>query len=214
MYKPSNLFLLHAFILIVLSLAQPAEKVLAQEAGAGDPGPQIMTSGSTDEPVIILREWLGELDTSDHLWMEIYVDGRVVRHVPEYMKEAGTWIGQLSSDEFDRLTQSLAATGILEMDTAATARNVQSGEPDLTYSSDPSLVEIEVRYVTNLARSEAGSTSSTSKKLTWLGLRRDARKYPDNTAIQGLSSAYKQLSSVAQHAVKQGEIAHSKEGRQ
>src|SRR5213593_3645995 len=80
---------------------------------------------STDPATVVVSYavTLGEIASADGgPSVRIFGDGRVEAHYPAYMKGAGDHGARLSADELDALLGSLADTGVLDFDAAATAR--------------------------------------------------------------------------------------------
>ncbi|MCZ6623325.1 MAG: hypothetical protein O7B35_03670, partial [Deltaproteobacteria bacterium] len=65
--------------------------------------------------------------------------------------------------------------------------------------ADASTTVIEVRLDRYQPAGEAGQEIlNVDKKITWYGLRSDARRYPNIEAIQNLAAAQKELQAVMQ----------------
>jgi len=169
--------------------------------------PRVELSSDPGDLVIGLREIHGEIESSDHAWMHIYADGRVERHVPTYMSNSGDYVGKIDLDELSHLVDAIAGQGLLEFD-AQTVRQVQRESESLRetvfYSSDPSIIEIEVRVAGYQPVGALRLKRDVQKTVTWTGLRADARRYKEVGAVQALNSTFQQLTDVADRVVAQG----------
>jgi len=159
------------------------------------------------EVVLSLRETIGEMESHDQPWMNVYADGTVERHLPFYMKDAGDWTGKISLVELAALARAVAGAGLVEFDGGAVRAEKLQAERSagsLTYVSDTSLIEIRVRLA---GYQQAGSLvmqRDVDRTVAWNGLRNDERRFPGIPAIQGLGTAFRRLDDLAGRIVATG----------
>lgn len=143
---------------------------------------------------------LGELrDPAPGPSVRVYGDGRAVVHIPRYMKRAGDYEVRLSETEMNALISTLNVPELLQFDPAAVRdakanslrynRGGAAGEPLLVQDTDPALTTIEMTV-----RPERAAV--VSKKISWVGLESDARRFPDVPAIQKLAAAKQRLAAL------------------
>jgi hypothetical protein len=170
--------------------------VVARGAPAADP--RIAHSADPDTVVVSYAVALGEIGEADAgPSVRIYGDGRVETHYPRYMNRAGDHAARLSATELDALLGSLADHGVLEFDAPAARRAKQdagasrrsaealAGQPaTVDVVSDADTITLEVHV------------DRAHQKITWRGLRHDARAYADIPAIQGLAAAEREVRAV------------------
>lgn len=142
--------------------------------------------------------------------VRIYGDGRVVIHVPRYMKNAGNFQVQLSEAEMDAVMSSLSSTELLEFDPTAvhrakddSARLNRGGAASaavLVADTDPSITTIEVRVRPTAAVGATARAADVSKKISWTGVESDAKRFPDVPAIQKLAAAKKRLGGLMERS--------------
>lgn len=158
--------------------------------------------------VVSFTEILGEIGEVDRgPSLQIYGDGYALVHYPSYMRRAGDYALQLSQQEVDRLLRSLIGNKVLEFDEEETRRSKRQAAAEaqgdlqstLFAVTDASTTVIEVRLDRYQPAGEAGQEIlNVDKKITWYGLRSDARRYPNIEAIQNLAAAQKELWAVMQ----------------
>ena len=183
------------------SIVRTSVLVLAAAASVWISGAPLARAASgypTDGATVVVRyrETLGEIGESDGgPSLTVYGNGRAVAHWPAYMQRAGDYDVQLSRREMDSLVGSLAANGVLDVDTVAVRRAAReakaakraAGAP-ITIVSDPAVITIEL------------TTDQGRRAVRWVGLREDAREHPDIAAIQSLHAARQDLVGVMDHA--------------
>ena len=117
------------------------------------------------------------------------------------MKHPGEHIGQISLPELERLIDSLAGKGVMDFDQRAAAvskRQAEQGRSQLYFSSDPSLIEIEVQLDSYRPAGSLAAKRDFRKTISWLGLRHDAKRFPEITELQNLAAAYRRLIELAE----------------
>ena len=157
--------------------------------------------------VVSFMEVLGEIKDQDPgPSVRVHGDGYVVVHYPRYMKRAGDYALQLSPQEMDNLMRSLVADRkIIEFDETATRRSkrdtalaLQEGSRSKLFAVlDDSTTVIELRMDRYKPASGSGQEIfNVDKKISWYGLRSDARQYPNIEAIQNLAAVRQELVSI------------------
>lgn len=150
---------------------------------------------------------IGEIEDPDPgPSVRVYGDGRVVIHVPRYMKNAGDFQVQLSEAEMDAVMSSLGSTEVLAFDPAAVRRAKDdslrlnrggaASEAVLVADTDPSITTIEVRVRPAAAAGAPARPAEVRKKISWTGVESDAKRFPDVPAIQKLAAAKKRLDGL------------------
>lgn len=174
--------------------------------------PIVERSHQPDVAVVTYREVLGEIGDADHgPTLKIFGDGRMVTHYPAYMKRAGDYEQRLAPTELDALVQSLAGKGVLDFDPAAArtaersgvaaarARALAAGQPVAVFEAvDAATTVIEVaveRYRPSTPGGRAAGQRET-RRAVWMGLRYDAERHPDVTALRDLAAAEQELRAL------------------
>lgn len=158
--------------------------------------------------VVKFTEILGEIGNSDRgPSVQIHGDGYVLVHYPSYMKRAGDYALQLGPLEMENLLRSLIDKNILEFDADAVRQNKREAEtlaqggvqPSLFAVLDASTTVIEVRVDRyKPAGYKTQELRNIHKKITWYGLRSDAKRHPHIEAIQNLAAAEHELRALMQ----------------
>ena len=149
-----------------------------------DPDARIISYSETPE-------MLGNSDRT--LRIQVFGDGWVWVHYPQYMKKAGDYEVYLNPGELRQLL--LAFSGIFDFDPTAVeqarkaikeAREQQEG---IIYGrSEDTLEQIEV--LLDAYRANPGATArSLDLKLSWTNIASDARDYPEVAELQRLKGA-------------------------
>lgn len=200
-----------AVLLITVSVAGAVPKMGARsraETASALPGmPRVELSADPGEVVILLRESAGEIASEDRPWMKVHADGTVERHLPPYMRNAGDWTGRIGPAELQSLAQSVAGAGVVEFDPLAVRserREILSRGGALSYVSDTSLIEIEVRFAEYQRPGSLTVRRNVRKVAAWDGLRNDARRFPQIESLQGMRTAFAMLSDLADRIVATG----------
>jgi hypothetical protein len=173
----------------------------AQAAGAAP----IAIEHSADPGTVIVsyRSIPGEL-AGPGASLRVYGDGRAVTQYPAPYARAGTWEQRLSASELDGLLQSLTAKGILDFDgdavragqqRDAAARRAAGGPVTLSVSSDPDVIEIEMR-LTRVQAEGAAERRDVVKTIRWQGLAHDRREGRSIAALEGLAAAVAELETL------------------
>jgi hypothetical protein len=149
-------------------------------------------------PIVTYREVLGEVGEADAgPTLQVFADGHVSVHYPSYMKRAGDYQTRLTPSQLAALVQSLTGKGLLDFDSAEVRRraadagqarrraSAQRGEPaTATFVADASTSIIDLQVGTR------------RNKITWQGLREDARANPEVAALQNAAAAETELRSL------------------
>jgi len=171
---------------------------------------QAMVEYSDDPRTVVVSytHILGEIGSADQgPSVKIYGDGHMVVHYPPYMKKAGDYTLELTQEEMDRLLRSLIAKKVMQFDAQAVRRSKLETEaptgtslPTLYSESDAPTTVIEIRLTRYIsAGSFAQEILNVDKKLSWTGLRSDAKRYPNVEAIQDLLAAEQELQALMKH---------------
>jgi hypothetical protein len=177
-------------------------------ASAVEGQPRFELPEAPDEVVISFTERPGEVASSEPLSLRVYADGRVERHVPAHLSKAGTYVAWIEPAKVTALVEKIARDGVLEFDAAAVRdakRQVEKKSGILHYSSDPSLIEIEVRLAGYQAAGSLRMETDVVRNVTWSGLRADVGRFKEIPAIQGLHATFVDLMSLAEMVVEQGD---------
>ena len=148
---------------------------------------------------------IGDTDRGPSL--KIYGDGHMVVHYPSYMKKAGEYTLELTRGEMNRLLRSLTAKKVMEFDPQAIRRSkleadaaTKNAQGTLYSESDAPTTAIEIRLTRYTpAGSFAQEILNVNKKISWTGLRSDAKRYPNVEAIRDLRSAEQELQALMKH---------------
>jgi hypothetical protein len=142
--------------------------------------------------------------------MRIFGDGTVNIHFPIYMKRAGDYYLQLSEQELEELVSFLDENGLFNFDAPKIrkqrneklrklhAESIKNdSEPVLfkTLDADTSIFIYNVeQYVTD----HNGSLRVMPRraKITWRGLKTDAKRFSSIKALTGLAAIEKRLKSI------------------
>lgn len=203
-----------SYVRLVLAALAALCALAAPATGAPLSGgePIIERSHRPDVAVVTYREVLGEIGDSDHgPMLQIFGDGRMVAHYPAYMQRAGDYEQRLMPAEVDALIRSLATKGVLDFDPAAAraatrssaaaarARALAAGQPAVVFeAADAATTVIEVaveRYQPSTPGGRAADRHET-RRAVWMGLRSDAERQPDVTALRGLAAAEQELRTL------------------
>lgn len=133
--------------------------------------------------------------------IRIYGDGKALIHYSKVYKKAGSYRLKLTNSEMQEIMQLVSDNGILNFDKQTVLRSKQEADINVSAkkkaSSQPQVTSItmdqditQIYYNVQESSSANGTTlgkTSKSKKINYLGLRGDTQKYPNISAIQGLS---------------------------
>ena len=188
----------------VLGLVAGAGGARAQAPQAAPAGAQPTFAYSGDPATVVLSfgEILGAIEDPDPgPSLRVYGDGRVVVHYPDYMKRAGDYSFQLGREEMGGLLRSLIEKEVVEFDEAAARRGLRQAaaarraDPgELFAVSDDATTEIGLRLDRYTPPAGRGPERlGVEKRISWHGLRAQARHYPGVAAIQKLAAARREL---------------------
>jgi hypothetical protein len=170
-----------------------ASQVLAKDTAADD---QKVFNYSTDPEVVILSysetpQMLANPDIIPRI--QVFGDGRVWVHYPQYMTKAGDYGTWLNPGEMRQLL--LAMSGVFEFDPKAVkksrklikeAREQQDGI--VYYRSDDTVEEMNIQvesYQANLNTAKR----VINQKFSWKNIASDAKDYPEVVELQKLKGA-------------------------
>lgn len=189
---------MHVFRLLGLLLLFGAASATAQSVDYDRSGESV---------VLRYQEVIGGLAAEDPgPRVEVFGDGRVLVHYPDYMKQAGTYETRISPAEVDALIAEAVAGGVVDFDRAATEAAVNeaqaqqrlrkraSGETILIDVSDPSTTVIEATVIP-VGGKRAAKTVGSAR---WTGLARDAERYPEVKSLRDLAGVEKKMRGLMQ----------------
>jgi hypothetical protein len=155
--------------------------------------PAVQYEASPTAVVASLREVVGEMaDADPGPSMQIFGDGRIVVHFPDYMQRAGDWTDQLSADEMQVVLGALVADGLLDLDPATARANLtaaRSRARAAALAGEAPLLEASDTGVTTISLDVEGR----SQTIVWRGLRGDAFAHPDVREVQQARRAQETL---------------------
>jgi hypothetical protein len=149
-------------------------------------------------PIVSYREVLGEVGEADAgPALQVFADGRVSVHYPPYMKRAGDYQLRLTPGQVTALVHSLTDKGLLDFDSAAVRRSAadarQARRRASTLRGEPATATFVSDASTSIIDLHVGARRN---KITWQGLREDARANPEITALQNAAAAEVELRSL------------------
>lgn len=170
--------------------------------------PQFQFSATNNQPIITYTLIHKMLANSDPIPMlQVYGDGRVHAHFPEYMKNAGDYQMQLSRPELIALIRSLAQDGVLDFDHRSTSLHKEqmdtqqrSASGTLFHVSDTTETVIDIRLDSYQSSPAAKRITNFSKKFKWKNLEQDAKRYPQIPAITRAAASTQMLHSLFNRA--------------
>lgn len=137
--------------------------------------------------------------------LHIYTDGYVVVYYPPYMRRAGKYGAHLSPSDMERIWALLSRKHILEFNRETVRQRLYTeGQSQDELSRTPSTVANAsttlIEFYPNRYKSTAFGDGSRKamKKISWHGLKWDARKYPDIDEIQDLAVIQQELLAIMQ----------------
>ncbi len=131
--------------------------------------------------------------------LRLYGDGRARVHYPVYMKRAGDYELQLSTDEMRNLLADLEGEGLPTLDVAggellrrgAVAEEESRGE--LFHVSDTSETVIRM-----LVAQPGGRAAPRRTTIRWSNVSSDAKRFPDLDAVQVIARCEERLRELTE----------------
>ena len=191
-----------ASLTVVLGVVCSGMGAAAQtNSGAAAASPAVVESARDASTVLVnFREQLGALEDEDPgPSLTVYGDGRVTVHYPRYMKRAGDYTLQLGPEELGALMRSLASRRLFEFDEAAIRQRkaeAARSRAQLFEVFDATTIEIELRVERYQRVPGAPELRNVHKRLTWHGLRADAKHYPEVAELVDLAAAHEELRAL------------------
>mgnify|MGYP000543981361 CR=1 FL=1 len=180
--------------LIAIAITLTFSALVAAQGNSADK--QKVFEYSTDSETVILSysetpDLLANPDPTPRI--QVYGDGRVLVHYPNYMKRAGEYQLYLTPGE---LRQLLVATSDAVGFDARQAAQVRREERKAQFAatgiaterSDEDLERIEIR-LNGFQRDAASSKKAVNERVEWRGIRHDVRENPGVPGINGLGRA-------------------------
>jgi len=185
-----------------------ATGVFAQQGGS------FSYSSDADAVVLEFRQEIGMLESTDRTpLMTIYGDGWINVHFPAHMNKAGDYRMHLTPQELSSLLTSVIENGVMEFDVQSVkavkknaalqrreAAKSDRETPELIHHSDGETTIIEIHLDQYLpADNSRPMRENVRKKISWHGLRWDARHYPGIASLKGLADAVQELNGLVEH---------------
>lgn len=133
------------------------------------------------------------------VYLELFNDGYISVYYPIYMRQSGNYGLYLDPVDLDRLWTMIVSKFILEFDEEAVRKqlDIQDQAQDntlLTLSrvADAATTHIEI-HPNNY---RIANFLNETKRISWYGLKWDARKYPESKEIQALALIQKELQTI------------------
>ena len=173
-------------------------------------------SYSSDADAVILQYSLeiGMLKNTDPTpILTVYGDGRVNVHFPAYMKKAGDYRLQLTERELSSLLTSMIEKGVMEFDEKAVktmkknaarqrreAAKSRGETSEDVYYSDGETTVIEMYLDGYRPAGKSGPMrEKVRKKVSWHGLRWDAKQNPGIASLKGIADVEHELRGLVEH---------------
>lgn len=201
---------------VALGVCAPNSGAMAQENTDAPSGVKALIEHSEDPSVLILKfdqkiDMIAEPKPTPLL--RLYGDGKVLVHFPVYMKRAGNYEMQLSKQEVKSLLSSLEQKGVMKFDAAACKtlmrqaaqarlqEAIAKGELETPiHASDDSLTVMEIHLVKyKPAGVNMATSQNVTKKISWHGLRNNAKQNPEVSELKDLAAAQKELLALTEH---------------
>ena len=195
-------------LLVPATFARGGEGRTGEDARVGTSRAVVEYDKSAQRVVVQFSEVLGEVGEADSgPEMQVHGDGLVVVRFPPYMKRAGTYSMVLTPPALDALVASLLDKRLADFDEARVAKQKREAEVEkqkrarqktVFFSSDPSRISIELQVERYVSADGKATARGVDRKISWSGLREDARRYDEVEALQGLAAATTELRSLMQ----------------
>lgn len=178
-------------------------------AAPADPGAARPAFPQDATIVLRLAERPGEVLSDQLHVLEIRGDGRIRIQRPSYMKGSREAESRLAPAELDEVIDMLAGHGVLDFDVdaararfeqARAARFAQALEDpavEIMDATDPDATSLEVRFE-RIAAGEGRAARREMRRIDWIGLRADARFYPECPELAALAQAQAALWRLAE----------------
>jgi hypothetical protein len=182
-------------------------------AGTPDsrPGPTFAFPSDGD-PVLRLAEKPGEIRGAELHLLELWGDGRIRVQRPSYMRGSRDAQSRLAPAELDEILGMLASSGVLEFDGAAARARLRQARAsrieraltdpsvEIHDATDPDATSLEIRFDRIAPRGAGDGVTSETRRIDWLGLRADARFFPECPELAALAHAQAALWSLTTRA--------------
>ena len=143
--------------------------------------------------VLMFSETPGGL-SGNGLTLRVYGNGRFTVLRPPHEKDAGEWVGQLSSDEMEALCKALVARRVHMFDARAVRAAKRAGGGRRTWiATDPEATRFVVQ---TRVQHPDGSFTEGTETVSWIGLAADARQHPEIAALQDLAAIAGELRAL------------------
>ena len=171
-------------------------------AMAADPAASGSFALSRDaSPSLRLTEQPGEAPAGELHVLEIWADGRIRVQRPSYMKGSPRAESRLAPDELDEILAMLESRGVLDFDADASRARLKQAraaqferarvDPSAVImdATDPDSTSLEIRLDRTMPGDPRSQIRQDVRRIDWLGLRADARFFPECPELAGLAAA-------------------------
>lgn len=191
--------LLHAVFAVMFLIAAPLVNAQSQPT----PTPQAVFGFSSGPDNLLISysetaEMLADPDPTPRV--QVFGDGWVWVHYPEYMRKAGDYELYLNSVELQDLLQNLSA--VFDFDPQETAQNrdaieqTRESQQGIVYFRSEGVVE---QFVVQLDSYQATPTDSgrvINLDIAWKNISADAREFPQDNGLQQLAAAKQSIQDL------------------
>ena len=158
-------------------------------------------SSDPDAVVIEYLERIGGIESEDPgPSVQVFANGRVLVHIPDFMNGAGDYDTQLNSGQLHALVRRLVSSNLVEFDDRVARENRQRAieqSPVLSATTDGSTIEIALHLDRYTPRGPGAlERRGVSKRISWYGLRHDAAHYPEVPEIHNLALSRQLLEAL------------------
>jgi hypothetical protein len=136
--------------------------------------------------------------------LEVYGDGRVVKSVPEYMHDSGRYEMRLDEAALERLIGELVEDGLAQFDrkrvlgerlAAEKALAEKGGSLSAVIEESTTVIELNLAQFTP-AGTVGNVERDLAQRITWSAIRKDAERFPELKALEGLARAEGRLRAL------------------
>lgn len=158
--------------------------------------------GSDPNAVVIeYLERIGGIESEDPgPSVQVFANGRILVHIPDFMNGAGNYETQLNSSQLHALVRRLVNGNLVEFDGRLARDNRRRAieqSPVLSATTDGSTIEIALHLDRYTARGPGAlERRGVSKRISWYGLRHDAAHYPEVPQLHDLALSQQLLEAL------------------
>lgn len=194
----------------VLSVAAALVSVAAAVVAPAHTQVAFQASENPSTVVIQLTLDVG-VEGDDTPLLRIYGDGRVLVHVPVYMRRAGDYTLRLDAAELNGLLQTFVQGGLVDFSVEGVREEIRQvrsarrraaldagGPLTLTTRSDDAVVVIDVRLA-RFTGADGEVRRDVAARASWTGLQFSAADFPGVASLQSLAAMERQLIALTEH---------------